>query len=323
MKNFTKIAVSVFFAIVSLGCKSTPETVNPSNNRDGLCVTGGFKLCEYVDSYSRVTVGQQRCLADGVTISGCEPIGLSNIDGSDCSYGALYACICEDGNSGQQTCLYGTGTEFSECICPTLQGAGGGSNTSTTTDTGAGGSAPTTTSTTTETNSGTGGGDAGQGGGGVQPEPESCFLKSSFDLPNDAIPNNNQWIGPFCCTGETVVVQRAIDHVVLGYAYFYTWSGNAFMCEEGSFAPDMIIKVSSTATPFPETNNAAEQVVDEMHFAEGEVVVGAEKSVTVGGLVYIAKINNANMKDWDGPPMFNMQTIKVQLDVELAPGTSC
>ncbi len=178
-----QIALSILFVlamILSLGCKSMPETANASNGEDGLCTTGGFRLCEYVDSYHRVTVGQQRCLQDGMTVSGCEPIDLPNLDDNHCSYGALYACFCDDGNVGQKTCIYGGGgAEFSECVCSTQQGAGGGTNTT------------TTTSTTTETNSGTGGGDAGQGGQGGQGNEPSCDKPVQFQIDPDTTPSDS------------------------------------------------------------------------------------------------------------------------------------
>lgn len=330
MRSFAISLIFVLSMFATFGCKSEAAKTSTGYAKATTSTTAcepfmTVVLCQTYDVDGNLVDGKQTCNGDGSGFGMCRPF---DVGGTVCSPGDTFVdCNCDDfGNLGSAQCLSdGSRWSWGVCICYGDDGAGGGSNTSTTTDTGTGGSAPTTTSTTTETNSGTGGGDAGQGGqggGNVQPEPESCFLKNSFDLPNDAIPNNNQYIGPFCCTGETIVVERA-DHVVLGYAYFYAWEGQAFMCEDGSYAPDLTILISSATPPFPKTNNASEQITDELPFAQGEVAVDAQKSMVVGGLVYTAKIINADMKDWDGAPMFNMQTLKVQLNVELAPGMIC
>src|SRR5262245_33974442 len=64
------------------------------------------------------------------------------------------------------------------------------------------------------------------------PAPERCLQRQVFDLPGDALKNDNRAVGPFCCTGHTAVVRRIGDGVPLGYAHFFWWDGQAYNCDD-------------------------------------------------------------------------------------------
>jgi len=69
--------------------------------------------------------------------------------------------------------------------------------------------------------------------------------KYSFRLPGDGQRNNNGSIGPFCCTGQTAIIRRA-DGIPVGYAYFFSWKGQAYKTgADSSTAPDIQILVSA------------------------------------------------------------------------------
>ncbi|TKC94182.1 hypothetical protein [Polyangium fumosum] len=49
---------------------------------------------------------------------------------------------------------------------------------------------------------------------------DASFVQSTFLLPDEATSNENDYIGPFCCTGVTATIESIEGHPV-GYAYFF------------------------------------------------------------------------------------------------------
>lgn len=64
-----------------------------------------------------------------------------------------------------------------------------------------------------------------------------------FNYPDDVEPNRNKHIGPFCCTGKTLIVQGRDEP--FGYAYFFGWNGQAMNTGDGfSIFPNAEVLVS-------------------------------------------------------------------------------
>jgi len=103
--------------------------------------------------------------------------------------------------------------------------------------------------------------------------------RTTCRLPGDGAQNNNQAIGPFCCTGETLTIRRR-DGKAAGYVYFYGWKGQTYTVGGNrSFAPDIEILVSGLADP---TNPSSEQEKSSVYFVACDMVPGASRSATAG-----------------------------------------
>jgi hypothetical protein len=136
-------------------------------------------------------------------------------------------------------------------------------------------------------------------------------------LPGDGLPNNNQAIGPFCCTGETAIVTRN-DNNPVGYIYFYSWRGQSYNFGSGSIsiAPDMEIPVSGLADM---SDLKSEQIKSSVYFAAQEMNTGNWHSTQAGQLYYKVTILRANVVTRDNMPYFVMGTVSVKVDVSLNP----
>jgi hypothetical protein len=136
----------------------------------------------------------------------------------------------------------------------------------------------------------------------------------SFELPSEGTPNDNGYIGPFCCTGVTAVVTTE-EGDEIGYAYFFSWEGQAFTNGETSFAPDFQIflqgrvDLEDEVPPFDVEDG-------ELSFTAGELVPGLSRTADVGGLRFTATILNAEVGEWSTGPMFDMGSLTVRLDVD-------
>ena len=67
----------------------------------------------------------------------------------------------------------------------------------------------------------------------------------SFVFPGGGQRNNNATIGDFCCTGETMTLLNQ-NNKPLGYAYFFSWDGQAYNLPPSSIAPNFRIFLSGT-----------------------------------------------------------------------------
>jgi hypothetical protein len=163
------------------------------------------------------------------------------------------------------------------------------------------------------------GGGAPEGG---QPEasppdggPSSLAIADpSFSLPADGAPNNNGYIGPFCCTGVTATV-RGTDGTPLGYAYFFGFT-NAFNENTTSYAEGLSILISGVPSL---DDPSAPQTTGEIDFASEEMKVGLSRSSQVGALLYKVTISHVDITSYDGQPYYDMGTIAVRVDVSVAP----
>ena len=126
------------------------------------------------------------------------------------------------------------------------------------------------------------------------PAPAGTGLaKSSFALPADATPNNGGTIGPFCCRGRTVTI-TATDGSVVGYAYWFQWSGQAydeFRAGIGtdSFYPSIRVLVAESG--------GSSTSID---FAAGELAAGVSRSIATGRLTFVVTIGSAEQRTFAG-----------------------
>ena len=101
----------------------------------------------------------------------------------------------------------------------------------------------------------------------------------SFRFREEAQPNSNGSIGPFCCTGRTVTVRRE-DGGPVGYAYFFGWKGQAYKTSPNSSkAPDIQILVSGLAN-LADLNS--ESRGNAICFSAQEMSPGASRSARAG-----------------------------------------
>jgi hypothetical protein len=149
--------------------------------------------------------------------------------------------------------------------------------------------------------------------GDVDLEPSKS--RWSFELPSEGTPNDNGYIGPFCCTGVTAVVESD-DGRELGYAYFYGWEGQAYLSgEESSSAPDFAISLAGLSDLDADAA-PVELEKGEIAFTAGELVSGLSRSAQVGALLFTATIEHVEVEQWSIGPMFDMGSLTVRLDVD-------
>ena len=138
------------------------------------------------------------------------------------------------------------------------------------------------------------------------------LARTYFRLPEDAIPNNNQPIGPFCCTGRTATI-TASDGRPVGYIYFFTWKGQAFNQGNTSFVPDMEVLVSGLADA---TNPNSTMEKNSVEFAARESA-GTSRVVQAGALKYVISLLPTQTRAEGGEVYFDMSLLRVQVEASL------
>ena len=143
---------------------------------------------------------------------------------------------------------------------------------------------------------------------------QAALSRTTFVLPGDGTKNNNQSIGPFCCTGETVTV-RSTTGSALGYVYFYDFDGGYNVAGNQSATKTIKILVSGPADlAAPD----ASQVKDQVAFAAASTHVGSSGTVVVGHLRYRFTVTQAQPYAGLGFPAILMDGFGVSMDVALA-----
>lgn len=136
---------------------------------------------------------------------------------------------------------------------------------------------------------------------------------ASFVLPQDGTPNNNGFIGPFCCTGRTVTVLR--DGTPLGYIYFYSWEGQAYtLGPDHAVAPDLQIGLSGLREVADPTSPQEQSTVS---FLARELVPGTTQTAQAGGVYFTVTVLAVSLEAVDQQPYFDMGTISVGVEVFL------
>lgn len=138
--------------------------------------------------------------------------------------------------------------------------------------------------------------------------------QTSFSLPKDATPNNNGYIGPFCCTGRTVTVFTT-DNQAVGYIYFYSWHGQAYNIDSThSIAPDISFLVSGASDL---ANAASSQQQSSINFMAAKMTAGASRSGQAGRLSFTATIQNATLETFSGQTYYDMGSVTATMSVSL------
>jgi hypothetical protein len=152
--------------------------------------------------------------------------------------------------------------------------------------------------------------------GPTEAGPGDDFLvHSSFALPSQGTPNHNTYVGPFCCTGVTAVVDTTSGFDA-GYAYFYGWKGQAFEVGDKSYAPDLQILIAGLADAHDPQSMLVKGEID---FAGSEMTVGAQRTSTAGQLSFTVTIEQVSIVTESDGPYFDMGTLTAGLDVAITP----
>lgn len=134
----------------------------------------------------------------------------------------------------------------------------------------------------------------------------------SFELPGEGTPNDGDPIGPFCCTGETAVVESD-DGSELGYGYFFDWKGQAYNTSTGSIAPDVAILVAGSLDIETPSKLMAK---GEIAFMADELIAGSSRSAQAGDLLFTVTVVQADLRDGPDGVVFEMGSLAVRLDVD-------
>lgn len=144
---------------------------------------------------------------------------------------------------------------------------------------------------------------------------DPSLVQSTFLLPFDATPNNNGFIGPFCCTGDTATITSVEGHAV-GYAYFFDWKGQAYNGADSAYAPDVQILVAGL-----EDVHAPDSplVLSAIELDASEMDICGERSVKAGQLRFTMTIINVTIVPGDNADYFDMGSLEARLDVSVEP----
>jgi hypothetical protein len=154
-------------------------------------------------------------------------------------------------------------------------------------------------------------------GGKVDRAPSNASAEpplATFAFPSDGVPNDNGYVGPFCCTGRTGVVKDA-KGAAIGYSYFYSSDGGLNLSDQQSVAAGFSILVAG------HTNLAdagSPLVTSQIAFATGELEMGVTKSAVAGALEFDVTIDHVDIVPVRGQSYFDMGTLAVTVAVRPA-----
>jgi hypothetical protein len=144
---------------------------------------------------------------------------------------------------------------------------------------------------------------------------DASLVQSTFLLPDEATPNNNGAIGPFCCTGVTATIESIDGHPV-GYAYFFSWKGQAYTgAQNHSYAPDVQVMVAGLED-VKDPKSALVQSAIALDASEMDNC--AERSVKAGQLRFKLTLLDVT-KAPNNPGYFDMASLQARLDVSVEP----
>ncbi len=137
----------------------------------------------------------------------------------------------------------------------------------------------------------------------------STLAKTTFVFPGDGQRNQNQAIGPFCCTGETATVATT-GGTPVGYIYFYDFQDAVNVSGAESAARIVRILVSG-ASDFADPSGS--QVRQAIEFIAGKK--GSGRTVVAGQLRFTATLERARLLK-DAGSRFDMGSLVIRVDVE-------
>lgn len=127
----------------------------------------------------------------------------------------------------------------------------------------------------------------------------------SFAFPTDGVPNNNGYVGPFCCTGKTGIVKDA-KGAAIGYAYFYGFGDGGVNFGDKSGASTFSVHVAARSNL---TDPSSPLSLGEIDFAVEDLKVGVAKSAIVGSLEFEVVIDHVDIVLIQDQSYFDMQSI--------------
>lgn len=129
-------------------------------------------------------------------------------------------------------------------------------------------------------------------------EPEERLAQDTLRYPDDAVDNDNGYVGPFCCTGRTLTFESE-DGYPVGYVYLFSWQGQAFNVGDGSAFPNLQLRVAaSTDLSDPD---AAMESGDLMVTAASDTLERVYE-VALGRLVFAVRVVDAEVAPVEGEP---------------------
>ena len=161
------------------------------------------------------------------------------------------------------------------------------------------------------------GGAAGATGGaaGAAGAAPKCIHEPTVTFPTGGVPNDNQFIGPFCCTGRTATVTRW-DGIPVGYVYYFNF-GDAYQLTKDFGITELDVLVSAVPHLW---ETGAQMERSSLPFLVENVAVGATSTTTVGALVYTATVEHVDISSEAGLPLILASTFVVRLDVQVVSG---
>lgn len=148
---------------------------------------------------------------------------------------------------------------------------------------------------------------------GTSSDPNAAPPIATFSFPEDGEPNNNGYVGPFCCTGQTAIFKDDLG-APIGYAYFYSFDGGINLGEQQSAAKVLQILVAGR-TKLDDPNDF---YTSEVAFDADELQAGATKSTTAGALVFDVVIDHADLLVRSEQTYFDMATIATRVSARYA-----
>lgn len=150
---------------------------------------------------------------------------------------------------------------------------------------------------------------AGACGGNVERGLNEEPSLAAFTFPADGVDNDNGYVGPFCCTGRTAVVEDA-EGAPLGYAYFFGFDGGRIIHDQRSVASTLSILVAGRASL---ADAASPLVTGQVDFSESDLATGTTRSSVAGALEFEVHLDHVDRVESAGLSYFDMGTVAVSV----------
>jgi hypothetical protein len=138
----------------------------------------------------------------------------------------------------------------------------------------------------------------------------------SIYFPGGGWKNNNQYIGDFCCTGETAPILDN-SNACVGYVYFFNSKSPLYNSANGTLMSDLELLLSGSRE-FGNPNAPREK--GSVYFRPNQVYLGAQMTATVGRILYTVKITDVKFEVLNGynTGRFYSNSVKVMVTAQAA-----
>ncbi|MBI2764466.1 MAG: hypothetical protein HYX53_00995 [Chloroflexi bacterium] len=136
--------------------------------------------------------------------------------------------------------------------------------------------------------------------------PALALARTSFSLPGDATPNGGGFIGPFRGDRRTLVI-TATDGATVGYAYFFSYSGDAFDAAGDTLYPNLRVLL----------NDANSTATGAITISAGEFATGMSRSGSIGRLDFTLTITGGSTAELNGQTYIAGNSVGAALSVSL------